>query len=224
MERRSEKVKMVQVCQILQDEGLFDGFGHVTWRVDENEILSTPKMPPGFATVEDIIHHDLDGNKLQGDKPFNGEQPLHLAIYQARSDVRCIIHYHPPAVIALSVVGKEVDPVCNEGAYFYEGTPIYDDSSLLITMEKGHAVAKVLGDKNTVLLRGHGAIVVGDMMEKVCRLAVSLEKTAHIQLMAETMGTPKLHSVEEAKTLKSVEESEGGLQRFWAYYENKLKF
>jgi len=42
--------------------------------------------------------------------------------------------------------------------------------------------------------------------------------------MAETVGTPKLHSVEEAKTLKSVEESEGGLQRFWAYYENKLKF
>jgi len=61
-------------------------------------------------------------------------------------------------------------------------------------------------------------------MEKVCRLAVSLEKTAQIQIMAETIGAPKLHSVEEAKTLKSAEESEGGLQRFWAYYENRLKF
>lgn len=223
MELSSEKSKMVQVCRILQDEGLLDGFGHVTWRVGENEILSTPKMPPGYVTVEDIIHLDLSGKKLQGDKPPNAETPLHLAIYQVRSDVRCIIHYHPPAVIALSVMGKEVLPVCNEGAYFYEGTPIYDNPSLLNTMEKGHEVAKVLGSKSAVLLRGHGAIVVGETMESVCRLAVSLEKTAHIQILAESIGTPRVHSLDEAKALKAIEESEGALQRFWAFYEMKLK-
>lgn len=223
MERKSEKVKMVQVCRILQDEGLLDGFGHVTWRVDENEILSTPKMPPGYVTVEDIIHLDLTGKKLQGDKTANAETPLHLAIYQLRSDVRCIIHYHPPAVIALSVVGKEVLPVCNEGAYFYEGTPIYDDPSLLNTVEKGRDVARVLGDKNTVLLRGHGAIVVGESMERVCRLGVGLEKTAYIQILAGSIGTPRVHSLDEAKALKAIEESEGALQRFWAFYETKLK-
>jgi ribulose-5-phosphate 4-epimerase/fuculose-1-phosphate aldolase len=224
MEGKNEKVRIVQVCRILQDEGLLDGFGHVTWRVGENEILSTPKMPPGYVTVEDIIHLDLSGKRLRGDKPPNAETPLHLAIYQMRSDVSCIIHYHPPAVIALSVVGKEVLPVCNEGAYFCEGTPIYDDPCLLTTMEQGYDVARVLENKNTVLLRGHGAIVVGESMERVCRLAVGLEKTAHIQILAESTGTPRVHSLDDAKALKAIEESEGALRRFWAFYEMKLGF
>ena len=223
MEKGAAKSKMVQVCQILQDEGLFDGFGHVTWRVGKNEILSTPKMPPGYVTVEDIIVLDLAGKKLKGKKPPNAETPLHLAIYQTRTDVSCIVHYHPPAVIALSVLGKEVLPVCNEGAYFYEGTPIYDDPSLLNTMEKAQELAAVLADKTAVLLRGHGAVVVSDTMERLCRLAVGLERTARIQILAESVGTPKIHSLEEAKALKEVEESEGALKRFWDYYQEKLK-
>ena len=223
MEKGAAKPKMVQVCQILQDEGLFNGFGHVTWRVGENEILSTPKMPPGYVTVEDIIVLDLAGKKLKGKKQPNAETPLHLAIYQTRTDVNCIVHYHPPAVIALSVLGKEVLPVCNEGAYFCEGTPVYDDPSLLNTMEKAHEVAEVLGDKTAVLLRGHGAVVVADTMERVCRLAVSLERTARIQILAESVGTPWIHSLEEARALKEVEESEGALKRFWDYYQEKLE-
>jgi len=224
MQVKEVKATMVQVCRILQDEGLLDGFGHVTWRTGNDEILSTPKMPPGFVKEEDILHLDLSGNKLKGERAPNAETPLHLGIYRTRPDVRCVIHYHPPAVIALSVLGKEVRPVCNEGAYFYEGTPIFNDPSLLNTMELGIEVARVLEKKCAVLLRGHGAVVVGERMEQVCRLAVSLEKTARIQIMAESIGVPRAHSPEEAGRLKEVEESEGALKRFWAYYEQKLGF
>jgi len=224
MQVRDAKLKIVQVCEILQHEGLFDGFGHVTYRIADNEILSTPKVPPGFVTREDIIHLDLRGEKTQGDKPLNAETPLHVAIYQGRADVNCIVHYHPPAVIALSAVGKEIIPVCNEGAYFYQGTPIYDDPSLINTMEKGRELAETLGDKTAVLLRGHGAVVVAETMERVCRLAVGLEKTARIQILAQSIGIPRVHSIEEAKALKRVEESEGALKRFWAFYQKKLGF
>lgn len=102
---------MVQVCQIVQDEGLFDGFGHITWRVGKNEILSTPKMPPGYARQEDIIHLNLPETRIQGGRPPNAETPLHVAIYEARTDVNCIIHSHFLADIALSVLGKQVLPV-----------------------------------------------------------------------------------------------------------------
>jgi len=223
MERKSEKEKIVQVCRIFQYEGLFDGFGHITWRVSENEILSTPKMPPGFATEEDIIHLNLSGNKTQGDKSPNAETPLHLAIYESRSDVHCIVHYHTSAVIALTAANKEVLPVCNAGVFFYEGTPIYDDPSLLTTIEQGREVAAVLGKHCAVLLRGHGAIVVADNIENLCRLGVNLEKTARIQILAESLGEIKIHSPETAEKLKKVEESEGAIRRFWAYYEKVLQ-
>jgi len=224
MSYEQQKSILVQACRILQDEGLLDGFGHITCRVEENLILSTPKMPPGFVTETEILHLDLSGRKLMGDAPTNAETPLHLAIYEKRTDVSCIVHYHPAAVIALTIIGEEVLPVCNEGAYFCEGTPIYDEPSLITTMEKGRAVADVLGGKQVVLLRGHGAIVVGEEMKQLCRLAVSLEKTARIQIMAESVGSLKCHSLEEARALKAVEETEGAIKRFWAYYEKKLNF
>lgn len=61
-------------------------------------------------------------------------------------------------------------------------------------------------------------------MERVCQLAVGLDKTARIQILAESVGTPKIHSREEANALKEVEKSEGALKRFWAYYQEKLRF
>jgi hypothetical protein len=47
----SLKEKIVLVCKVLQKQRLIDGYGHVTARLADGRILSTPHMPPGKAAL-----------------------------------------------------------------------------------------------------------------------------------------------------------------------------
>jgi ribulose-5-phosphate 4-epimerase/fuculose-1-phosphate aldolase len=88
----SIKEKMVLACKVLQRQGMLDGYGHLSARLADDRILSTPHMPPGKVAVRDLIIIDEDGKKLEGFGQPNGETPMHTAIYKARPDVKCILH------------------------------------------------------------------------------------------------------------------------------------
>lgn len=212
------KEKILLVCKILDRQGLLDGFGHVTMRLSEDRILSTPKMPPGKVSMRDFIILNMKGEKLEGSGEPNGEVPMHTSIYKARLDVKCILHYHPDELIALSIAGQEVKVVANCGAFFYRGTPIFDSSALIRTEALGDQLARALGDRNVVLLRGHGATVVADDLDEILRLGISLVKTARIQIMASSLGTYRTHSEAECKAVVDVESGERGRRRFLDYY------
>ena len=76
----SIKEKMVLACKVLQRQGMLDGYGHLSARLADDRILSTPHMPPGKVAVRDLIIIDKDGKKLEGFSQPNGETPMHTAI------------------------------------------------------------------------------------------------------------------------------------------------
>jgi len=150
------KEKMVLACKVLQNQGMVDGYGHLTARLPDNRILSTPHMPPGKVALRDIIVIDAQGKKLEGFGEPNGETAMHTSIYKARPDVSCILHYHPDELVAVSITSQGIRVVANCGVQFYRGAPIYDSPVLIRNSELGDKVAQTLGDRNAVLLRGHG--------------------------------------------------------------------
>ena len=154
------KDKMVMVAKILQHQGVIDGYGHITARLPENRILSTPHMPPGKVAVRDLIILDADGKKLEGFGAPNGETAMHTSIYKARPDVQCILHYHADELVAVAATGQEIKVISNCGVNFHRGTPIYDSPVLIRNAQLGDKVAATLSDKTAVLLRGHGGTVV----------------------------------------------------------------
>lgn len=163
------KEKMVLACKVLQNQGMVDGYGHLTARLPDNRILSTPHMPPGKVALRDIIVIDAQGKKLEGFGEPNGETAMHTSIYKARPDVSCILHYHPDELVAVSITSQGIRVVANCGVQFYRGTPIYDSPVLIRNSELGDKVAQTLGDRNAVLLRGHGGTVVADDLDKLLR-------------------------------------------------------
>jgi ribulose-5-phosphate 4-epimerase/fuculose-1-phosphate aldolase len=71
------KDKMVMVAKVLQHQGVIDGYGHITARLPNNRILSTPHMPPGKVAVRDLIVLDADGKKLEGfGEPIGTRMPV----------------------------------------------------------------------------------------------------------------------------------------------------
>ena len=218
----SVKEKMVLVCKVLQQQRLVDGFGHVTVRLPDNQILSTPLMPPGKVALRDLIILDMQGNKVEGPGEPNGETPMHTSIYQARPDVQCILHYHPDELVAVSVAGVGVKVVANCGVHFYRGVPIFDSPTLIRTEALGAKVAETLGDRNAVLLRGHGGTAVADNLDNLLRLGINLVRTARIQIMAASLGPVKTHSHAEAEELFQLEKRGKAIRRFLDYYISEV--
>ena len=216
------KEKMVLACKVLQKQGMVDGYGHLTARLSDDRILSTPHMPPGKVALRDIIVIDGQGNKVEGLGEPNGETAMHTSIYKARPDVQCILHYHPDELIAVSICGQGIKVVANCGVDFYRGTPIYDSPVLIRNNQLGDKVAQTLGDRNAVLLRGHGGTVVAKDLDRLLRLGINLVRTAKIQIMAASLGSVKTHTIEECEQMTKNEDRPNRNRRFIDYYISEV--
>jgi len=216
------KDKMVMVAKVLQHQGVIDGYGHITARLPDNRILSTPHMPPGKVAVRDLIILDADGKKLEGFGDPNGETAMHTSIYKARADVQCILHYHADEVIAVAATGQEIKVIANCGVQFYRGTPIYDSPVLIRNETLGDKVAQTLSDKVAVLLRGHGGTVVATNLDQLVRLGLDLVRSAKLQIMATALGPVKVHSKEECAAMVRNESRPDVHRRFIDYYVSEV--
>jgi ribulose-5-phosphate 4-epimerase/fuculose-1-phosphate aldolase len=218
----SLKEKMLMACKILQHQGVLDGYGHLSARLADGRLLSTPHMPPGKVALRDLIIIDADGNKLEGPGDPNGETPMHTSIYKARDDVQCILHYHPDELIAVAASGQGIKVIANCGVHFYRGTPIYDSPLLIRSPQLGDKVAAALGDRNAVLLRGHGGTVVADDLDTLLRLGLDLVRSAKIQLMAAPLGPVKTHSQDECRQMIKGHERPNANRRYIDYYISEV--
>src|ERR671939_408600 len=84
---------LVTANHILADQGVLDGYGHVSIRVpgDPKHFLLARSVAPELVTAADILEHDLEGkaNAPPGTALF-GERFIHAAVYAARPDVQAV--------------------------------------------------------------------------------------------------------------------------------------
>jgi HCOMODA/2-hydroxy-3-carboxy-muconic semialdehyde decarboxylase len=127
---------------------------------------------------------------VQGALPSGvlGEVRAHQAIYQRRADVTAICRIMPPALMALSTQGIVPKMRHGMGAYFSPGPVLWDDPRLLRDAPRAAAVAQALAERNAIVMRGNGAIVVADGLEKAVVLSWFLEDMARIERDVRAMG------------------------------------
>ena len=86
--------------------------GNISVRLTGNRLLITPTaVAKRDVTDAMLIVVDMKGNVLEGRrKPFS-ELELHLAAYQARPEVECVIHAHPAHATAFGLTGQSLSPI-----------------------------------------------------------------------------------------------------------------
>ncbi|WAH35644.1 class II aldolase/adducin family protein [Alicyclobacillus dauci] len=160
---------LVLANHILSNEGILEAFGHVSVRDPDNHehFLLSRSLAPQFVEAKDIMTFDFEGNVIgESDYRPYAERILHAKIYEARPDVHAVCHHHAAALIPFSTTGVPIKPICHIGGMFFEGVPLYDDydvsdGMLIVNSREGERIARTLGNRRAVLLRGHGVIVVG---------------------------------------------------------------
>src|SRR6516164_9122574 len=144
-------------------------------------------------TPDTIITVDLEGRKVSGTMPRHNEVFIHSEVLRARPDVQAVVHTHAPHAVAFSSLGRELVPVSNEAGYFYKKLPVFAETTdLIVTPERGKAVARWLGPHGAAILRNHGIVTTGRTIEEAVWLALKLERACRVQLLAECAGGPKL--------------------------------
>lgn len=199
-EVKALKEKVATANRVLAAAGLATGstayLGHASARVPNTDYIvmkgrgydvdTLAKMQAGDMIVLDMEANVVDGPR--GVIPQN-EVKMHTRIYAARKDVGGITHVHPRFCIILSIVGKKIVPVCNEGVILTQaGVPVYGNNELICTDEQGDRVAKKMGNRNAILLRGHGAVTAGGGVEEATLNMIDLEEQArmnyHVYLLS----------------------------------------
>jgi ribulose-5-phosphate 4-epimerase/fuculose-1-phosphate aldolase len=215
--------KLVVANRILYQQGVVDGFGHVSVRHDKSLglFLLARNMAPGLVRREDIITFDLDGAAVNAEgRRVYLERFIHGEIYRARPDVRAIVHSHSPSVIPFGVTAQTLRPVFHMSGFLGEGAGLFEirevagDTDMLISDRRlGKALAASLGARSTVLMRGHGSTVVGGSIEQAVYRAIYAEVNAKLQLQAVTLGEVTYLNEREAAKAAAINDTQLG--RTW---------
>lgn len=224
------KEKLIIANKILEFEKLATPFGHVSARIPGTEtFLITRSVAPGMATLDDVVICDLNGKVLEGKyRNTYSEVVIHTGVYKKRKDIHSVVHTHSSHVIALSMADNTVLPV-NLTAIGIGPQPIalFKKMVFIDTQELGEEVCDLLGPNKAVILKGHGAVIVGKNIEGAMSTARSLETCAMLQWMAGSVGKLVPMTEQEKQMViefqQKVEERGSGYQREWAYYESILK-
>jgi len=200
---------LVLANHILSNEGIVDGYGHVSARhnANPNRFLLARSIAPALVKAEDIFEYDLDGNPVNGAPASYLERFIHSEVYRARPDVNSVVHDHSPSVLPFGISKVPLRPVYHMAHFIGEGVPVFEirtvvrDSNMLVNdAVRGKALAATLGNKSAVLLRGHGAVTVGPTILMAVAHAVYLDLNAKLQQQAISLGGPLTYlSPEESK-------------------------
>lgn len=191
---------LVAANHILADQGVVDGFGHISVRHPGNpeRFLMSRSLAPASVKAEDIMEFDLDSNPIdaRGRAVFL-ERFIHGEIYKARPDVRSVVHTHSPAVIPFGITQAPMRAAYHIAAFLTAGVPIFDirvsgrmTNMLVSDGALGKELATTLGDKSVALMRGHGDVVVGPTIPMTVFRAVYTEVNARVQAQAMAIGGP----------------------------------
>jgi ribulose-5-phosphate 4-epimerase/fuculose-1-phosphate aldolase len=211
----SLKKDFVTALRIIHHEGLSDAFAHLSVRVSGGKkMLFMPRKSPALVKARELFLVDFDKVVPQS--------TIHQAIYKLRDDVGSVIHFHSPAVILLSVVGQTVRPMHNYSVIFYEGVPLFEGTGQVESPERATQIARLLGNAKAVILRGHGAVVVGHSIREVCLLALYLEESARLQAEAMKLGEPNFVSQGEAERIAKRTFKPTSTERAWEHFSHKV--
>lgn len=185
---------LVIAYRTLAEHGVIDAYGHVSVRSETNpqRYWMARNLAPELVTETDLMEFDLDSNPVDGTgrRPYN-ERYIHGEVYKVRPEVNAVVHNHSPSVIPFACTDHALQPIFHMSAFIGLGVPNWDirdaqqGTDLLVRNSYlGASLAKKLSRHPAALMRGHGAVVVGENLQRAVGRSVYLEQNARMQLQA----------------------------------------
>ena len=182
--------------------------GNLSIRDSEGVVWISPSgVDKGNLRREDIMKIHPDGSFEGAHRP-SVEYPFHLSIYEVRPDVSAVLHAHPTALVAFSLVRKIPDTtlipqtgtLCGNigmAAYAVPGSETL-----------GNNIAECFcGGSNIVMLENHGVVVGAESLLTAFMTFEMLEFCAQIEVNSHSLSDKIAHLSEKHMALYKLRSS-----------------
>ena len=182
--------QLVMFMQRIYDKGMTTtSGGNLSIIDDDGNIWITPAgVDKGTLTRQDIVCVKPDGTTVGPHRP-SSEFPFHAAVYKMRPDLRAVLHAHPPALVAFSIVRQlpdldllpSVRKVCTSVEMATYAVPGSD--------RLGENIGACFADGgDIVILENHGVCIGAPDMFTAFQRFETLEYTANLEIIAKRIG------------------------------------
>jgi len=163
--------------------------GNLSIRDDAGDVWITPaRIDKGSLRRDDIACVRADG-RMEGPHRPSSEFPFHRAIYEARPDLRAVVHAHPVALVAFSVCRRVPDTLLFHQARNLCGAVGFAAYALPGSAALGANIARMFRQGfDCVVLENHGVVVGGVDLEHAFARFETLEFTAKTIVKASQLG------------------------------------
>ncbi len=157
---------------------------------DGDDLWITPaRVDKGSLRRTDIVCVRTDGT-IDGPHKPSSELPFHQAIYEARSDLRAIVHAHPVALVAFSMIREVPNTRLFPQARFVCGEAGFAPYALPGSRQLARNIADTFaGGFNCVVLENHGVVVGGTTLSQAFQRFEAMEFAAKTVIKAQMLGT-----------------------------------
>ncbi len=174
----------------LVEYGLVEShFGNISVRTGGGMLITRSGSALDEINRDSVVEISIEGTSSM-DMIASSEAIVHRAIYKNTSAL-AIIHAHCPySVIESLIEDSRVVPADSEGLYFLHEIPIVTGG--IGTSELAENAASFLREHKGVIIRGHGTIATGMILEDAYVVTTQIEHSCmvkyHLDLHNECKG------------------------------------
>jgi L-fuculose-phosphate aldolase len=180
--------------------------GNLSIRDEAGDIWISPaRVDKGNLTRNDIVCVKKEGG-IEGLHPPSSEFPFHKAIYQARPDIRAIVHAHPVALVAFSICGIVPNTRLFHQTHSVSGKVGFAPYACPGSQQLGDNIAATFVQGcDSVILENHGVVVGGDTLAEAFQRFEAFEFAGKTLIKAQQLGAVRY--LDDAQLQQAAERS-----------------
>ena len=203
---RALRQSIIDGCIWMQAAGLNQGTsGNISLRVGDGLLITPSAVPYADMTPDMICKIPIDAPPGPDQNPST-EWQFHQSVLKARPDIHAVVHAHPVHATAVAIQRRAIPAVHYMVAAFGGDNVPCTGYALFGSDALADMVAQAVTGRHGCLMANHGALTVGDSLDRALWRMQELENLARMLLLAEQSGTPIILNGDEiARTLASFE-------------------
>lgn len=184
-------------------------FTHLSARVPgpEHHFLINPfDMMFEEITASSLVKIDVEGNPVEpSEHPVNPAGfTIHSAIHMAREDAHAVMHLHTPYGQAVSAMEWGLLPHTQTAMIAGHDVAYHDYEGIATDLDERERLVADLGSKNSMILRNHGTLALGETVGACFLRLYFLERAceAQVHMLAagrENLNNPPQGTLEKVK-------------------------
>ncbi|MEG3163003.1 class II aldolase/adducin family protein [Sphingomonas sp. PB2P19] len=189
-------------------------FTHISARVPgpEHHFLINPYTHMfEEITASSLIKIDIEGNKVT-DTPAPVNRAgfvIHSAIHAGREDAVAVLHLHTPHGQAVSAMAEGLLPHTQTSMIAGHDVAYHDFEGIATELDERERLVADLGVKNSMILRNHGTLTVGESVPQAFLRMYFLERACEAQVLMLSAGRAGLNTPNEGVAEKVQSQSSG---------------